>query len=123
MSVAGAVFLVAGFLALIKIFRLIEKSADAIDTAKLALKDLQNSELDDHSKEKVLQSHSLRLFTLFFVITLGIIAAISIPVGIIWFFDRLNWMSMETVFDTTLSWEFILASTVFSVLFLWLAHK
>jgi hypothetical protein len=123
MSLAGATLLVIGFVVLSKIFGLIQKSTAVIDVAKLALTDLRNPGLDDDAKEIALQRHAKRLFGLFLLLTLGGAAALFLPVGLIWLLEQLGLLSFNAVIDTTLSWEFLLASTLLALAILWIARK
>ena len=67
---AGAIFLVIGFIIVLKVFKLVEKSTRVIDISRRAVADLRSSELDDDAKESAMQSHAKQLFGLFFLITI-----------------------------------------------------
>jgi hypothetical protein len=123
MSFAGAILLVAGFITLIKIFGLFKKSTDAITVAKLAYADFQNPRLSDDAKEVALQRHAKKLFSLFFLITFGSAAALALPVGFIWLLEQINMLSLNAVIATTLSWEFLLVSTILTAVVFWIVRK
>ena len=89
-SLIGAVFLVVVFVLAIKVFRLAEKSKEAINVAKHSLEELKNPELDDKAKEVAMQGYAKKLFMLFFLLTLGGGAAVAIPVGLILLMDRIG---------------------------------
>ena len=112
---AGAIFLVIGFVFILKISRLVEKSTRVIDISKQAVAELRNSELSDDAKESAMQSHAKRLFGLFFLITLGGVAAVVLPIAVIWGLDRLELVSIDAVMQVALSWPFFVAVTVLIV--------
>lgn len=107
--------LVIGFIALIKIFGLVEKSIDVINLARLAYADLHNPALNDDAKEVALQSHAKRLFVLFLLITLGGAAALALPMGLIWLLEQMDVLSLNAVISAALSWKFLLAGTVLAI--------
>jgi hypothetical protein len=119
----GAAFLVVGFIALIKIFGLVEKSIDVINIAKLAYADFQNQSLNDDAKEAALQRYAKRLFALFFLITLGGAAALALPMGLIWLLEQMGVLSLNAVIITALSWEFLLASTALAIVVFWITRE
>lgn len=122
-SIAGACLLVAGFLVLFKLLGLAEKSLEAIQIAKRALADIRSPELDDYAKEKALQGHAKHLFALFFVLTVGGFAALLIPAALIWLLEKLDLLVFDSVLETTLSWPFLVVSSVAIMLFFYLWRR
>ena len=116
MALAGAIFLVAGFVALVRLFGLVKKCGDVFDLAKSSLAVLSDPSLGDDVKERTLQAHATRLFSLFLTLTLGATLALALPAGLIWILDVLRVVSLREVVDVTLSWQFLLGSTLFGVL-------
>jgi hypothetical protein len=115
---AGALFLVVGFIFILKISELVEKSTRVIGISKQAVADLRNSELSEDEKELAMQTHSKRLLGLFFLITIGGVAAVFLPYAIIWGLDTLDLISLDGVMNVALSWPFITATTVVIVVVL-----
>jgi len=115
MALAGAIFLVVGFVALVRMFGLIRRCGEVFDLARASLAVLRNPSLDDEAKESALQSHATRLFSLFFLLTVGAGLALALPAGIIWILDALRVVSLRAVLDCTLSWQFLLGSTLAGV--------
>jgi hypothetical protein len=115
MALAGAIFLVVGFVVLVKVFGLLGKCSEVLDLARTSLAVLRNPSLDDDAKESVLQSNAVKLFSLFLLLTAGAALALMLPTGLIWVLDRLQVVSLRAVLETTLSWQFLLASTVVGV--------
>ena len=113
---AGAIFLVIGFIFILKISRLVDKSTRVIDISKRAIAELRNTELSDDAKESAMQSHAKQLVGLFFLITIGGIAAVCFPIAVIWGLDRLKLVSIDAVLDVALSWPFVVATTGLIVL-------
>ena len=109
---AGAIFLVVGFIVVLKLFKLVDKSNCVINISRQAVADLRNTELDDDAKELVMQRHAKQLFGLFFLITIGGIAAVFLPLAIIWGLDRLHIVSLDAILGVALSWPFVIAATV-----------
>jgi len=112
----GALFLVIGFVFILKIAGLVDKSTRVIDISKQAVAELRSSELSDDDKESAMQSHAKQLAGLFVLITMGGMAAVFLPIAVIWGLDRLTIISYDAVLDLALSWTFIGATTVLIVL-------
>jgi len=110
-ALAGATVLAAGFLLLVRLFRVVERSGEAVATARLALSDFRHPGLDDDAKEVALQRHARRLFALFAAITLGGAAAIGLPAVLVWLLGQSGLVSFDAVLATALSWPFILGGT------------
>ena len=109
---AGAIFLVIGFIFILKISGLVEKSTRVIDISKQAMSQLRNSELSDDDKEIAMQAHSKKLVGLFFLITIGGIAAVFLPFAVIWGLDWLGLISVDAVLGVALSWPFIIVTSI-----------
>jgi len=122
-TLVGAIILVVGFIILLKGLRLVENNLKVIAIAKEAASVMQNSTLDDRQKEQALQKHAIKLFNLFILILFSSAAAIGLPVGVIWLLEQTGVLSMMAVIDFTLTWQFILASTLFAFVILWLFRK
>ncbi len=120
---AGAIFLVIGFVFILKITGLVEKSTRVIDISRQAMAVLRSAELDDDAKESAMQSYAKQLVGLFFLITIGGVAAVILPVMMIWGLDKLGLVSVDAVLDVALSWPFITASSVLIVLALVIKRK
>jgi hypothetical protein len=112
MDYAAAILLVLGFIAVLKVLKVVENSARVISITNRAVADFRSNELDDDAKETAMQTHAKHLFVLFFLITLGGFAAVFIPLAVVWGLDRLQLLSLDGVLQAALSWQFIAASTV-----------
>lgn len=115
---AGAIFLVIGFVAILKVAGLVDKSNRVIKVSKQAIAVLRDTELSDDAKESAMQSHAKQLIGLFFLITVGGVAAVILPVLVIWGLDQLDLISLDAVLSAALSWSFIAATTVVIILVL-----
>jgi len=120
MEFAGAVFLVIGFIIFMKLFSLVEKSSDAVNISKSAVQIVQNKNLTDHQKEIAMQKHAKELMSLFFLITVGSIFAVMIPFGFIWLLDLVGVLKLDGVIKTTLSLEFIIVTSIITIVYFWL---
>ena len=120
MALAGAIFLVVGFVALVKAFGLVGKCGEVLDLARTSLAVLRNPSLDDDAKESALQSYAAKLFLLFLLLTAGAALALVLPAGLIWVLDLLHVVSLRAVLEMTLSWQFLLGSTLVGIVAWWL---
>lgn len=116
MALAGAIFLVVGFVALVRIFGLVTKCGDVFGLVRSSLAVVRNPSMDDEAKESALQSNAKRLFSLFFLLTTGAVLALALPTGVIWILDALHVLSLDAVIKVTLSWQFLLGSTLVGIL-------
>ena len=123
MTFVGVTILVTGFVVLVRIFGLVEKSGEVFKISKLALSDIQNPSLDDDAKEVALQQHAKRLFCLFFLLTVGGAAALALPAGLLFLLEKMDLLSLNAVMTVTLSWEFLLASSVLIIAIILRAKK
>lgn len=115
---AGAIFLVVGFIVILKISRLVEKSTRVIAISKRAVAELRDVELSDDAKESAMQNHAKQLAGLFVLITMGGTAAVLVPIAVIWGLDQLALVSIDAVFNVALSWPFFVGTTVLIVIML-----
>jgi hypothetical protein len=116
MDYVAATFLVLGFIAVLKLLKVVENSTRVIRITNQAVVDFRSSDLDDDAKETAMQGYARRLFVLFFLVTVGGVAAIFVPLAVIWGLDRMQLLSLNNVLRATLSWQFIVASTAAIVL-------
>ena len=116
MALAGAIFLVVGFVALVRVFGLVRKCGHVFDLVRSSLAVLRDPSLDDDAKEGAMQRHAVRLFSLFVALTLGAALALALPAGVIWMLDVLRLVSLRAVIEVTLSWQFLLGTTLLGVL-------
>ena len=111
----GAIILVVGFVVLIQLLGVTNKSRNVVRIALHSMKVISSPRLSDEQKETKLQKNSKRLFGLFFILALGGAIAILIPLGVLWLGDRFGWLSLSAVLATTISPTFIIASTILMV--------
>ena len=123
MELAGAMVLLVGFVAFMKLFGLVEKSIKVVNIAKLSITIVQDASLDDNQKESMMQKHAKELFSLFFLITIGSIAALAIPFTLVWLMELANLLTVNDVIETTLSLKFIVIAILISIGWYWLMKK
>jgi len=111
----AAGFLVVGFVALAKLFRLADKSGSVIALSQRSFGIIRNASLSDDAKETVLQENAKRLFGLAFSLAFGVAAAVFAPTGLVWLCDRLGWISLVSVCRVAVSPSFIAASGILVV--------
>ncbi len=117
MTLVGAIVVVLGFIIIVKLFNLVEKSTKVIGIAKSAVSIVRDADIDDYQKEIAMQKYAKELFFLFFLITTITILAIAIPFSFIWLMERAELLTVNEVIDTTLSLEFITVTVVLSIIF------
>ena len=111
----GAVLLVAGMVALIKVSGLFPRALQAVRASRGAFGVMNDPELTDDRKESLLQEYSLSLLKSFLDLLIRGAASIAIPVGMLWGLEFAGILSFQAVLDLTLSWPFLLGSSVVSI--------
>ena len=119
----GAGFLVVAFAFLIQYFGLIDKGKAVVSIAIESLGTIASNKLSEEEKEFQLQQNSKKLFGLFFVLAAGGILALLLPIAILWLCDKIGWLSLNAVIDTTISPLFILISSLVLILVLFLPGR
>lgn len=120
MAWIGGFILVLGFLLFLKVFKVVNKSRDVIEVAKISLSTVRNKELSDLEKEKIMQKNAMKMFPLFLWISIGSILALLIPMALVWLLEQIGIMKLDEVIQLSLSWLFIGVSLVVSVLIFWI---
>lgn len=123
MIYTGAAILVLLFLFILKLLNVPEKASLALVSSQKSIAIIRDPEIDDEAKEIALQNYAKELFGIFFHLSLGVVAALLLPAGLIWLLDQIGVMPMDEVFSFTLSWEFILLITVGTVVIFTLPRK
>ncbi|MBA55062.1 MAG: hypothetical protein CMK89_11460 [Pseudomonadales bacterium] len=108
----AALFALSAFIYLLKRLGVIAVSREVISLSTAVLSTMNDGSLSDLEKEKAMQAFSLRLFKAFFLIILGSALALLIPCSLLWGLDRLDWLSLDVVMTTSLSWPFLLVSLI-----------
>lgn len=112
----GAAFLVFGFVVLIRLFKLVEKSGDVVTIARHSFGVIRSSALSDEAKEVALQKDAKHLLRLFVLLTLGGAVAVLLPAGVLWVCDGLGWISLESIFSIAVSPVFLITSGALAIL-------
>ena len=116
----GAVFLVIGFIALLKLLGLVERSRRVVATSRAAMSALSDETLDDDQKEAAMQSHAKRLGLDFLLLTAGLAVALLAPAGVIFLLDRAGVLSFDAVISATFSLELIFGGTLLMIIVFWM---
>jgi len=119
----GAFSIVIFFVLFLKLFKVVSSSKQVINLARTTLGVVKNKELTDLEKEKAMQRYSVELFKYFIMIALGCALALVIPLGFVSGLELLGLMSFDNVLAITLSWQFILATTLLGCLAYYLVVK
>jgi hypothetical protein len=118
-NVLGALVVVAGFLVILHVARLVPKGVEITSVSRTALAVVRDPDLDDDAKAALMQRQAKRLFMLVLVLTCGGAAALLVPVGLIYALDVAGLFSFDGVMATLMSWQFLLATSVGSVAIFW----
>jgi hypothetical protein len=119
----GAAFLVFGFVMLIRVFGLVERSRDVVTMARDSMGVVRNVELSDQAKEKALQKNAIQLAKLFLILAFGGATACLAPAAVLWVCDQLDWISLDSVFSVALSPTFLIVSGVCACLALFVPSR
>ncbi len=119
----AAVFLVVGFVFLLRQFRLIERTKQVVAVSRHSLEVIRDSNLNDEAKETALQQDAKYLFRLFFILAGGGGAAVLLPVGVVWLASLIHVVSLESVFNVVFSSVFLIMSSILAVFFLLFGSK
>jgi len=84
---------------------------------------LGDKQLSDLDKEKAMQQHSLAFFRSFFLILLGCTAALGLPFALVWGLGLTGAVSLDHTLEITLSWPFLVGSTVAGIVALVIMSK
>jgi hypothetical protein len=122
-SFFGAVLLVIGVTALMKVFGLFPRALQAARTSRNAIEVMTDPECGDERKESLLQGYSLALLRLFVELSIRGIGSIALPVGLLWVLENAGLLSLGAVLDITRSWAFLLGCVIAVTAAFWLLEK
>ncbi len=107
----GAGLLVAGFLMLIRLFKLVAIGGEVIHISRRVVGVIR-SDTSDEDKEAELQAVTKRVLALLVILLVGGGVALLAPVGVLWLLDRLEWVAMDPVFEVLVSPVFIVVTSI-----------
>jgi hypothetical protein len=119
----GVGLLVISVLALMKLFALGPRTLQAVRTSVSALEVMHSPGYGDDRKEVLLQAYSLSLLRAFVDLSIRGLAAVAIPVGLLWTLQYAGLLSLKAVWDLSCSWTFLLGSFITAVAAYWLLEK
>ncbi len=119
----GAVFIILCFSQLLVSFGLVEQASRIIGISREASAALSDSTLDDDAKEKAMRRHSVALFGGFFRVTLGLLAALGIPIVLVWLVGLTRLWSFDAVMAASLSWPMILGGLLVFIFIMMRARR
>jgi hypothetical protein len=111
----GALLLVAGVIALMRMSGLFPRALQAVRLSRGAFDVINDPQLSDKSKESLLQKYSLSLLSSFLDLLIRGAGSIAIPVALLWLLEFAGVLSLEAVLDLTLSWPFLLGSAIAAI--------
>jgi hypothetical protein len=110
-NAAAALFLVAGFLAVARVLRMVSHAREVMARSRSAVRDLRDPGLDELAREKAVQGHALRLAWLFALLVLTSAAALAIPLGFVYAGELAGLVQTAEVIDVTLTPIFLIGVT------------
>ncbi|MEM6349370.1 MAG: sulfotransferase [Cyanobacteria bacterium P01_D01_bin.14] len=119
----SSILLVVAFVALLKILGLNKRGNDIIEIALDSLEVLSLAEISDKEKESRLQRNSIKLFGLFFRLIFGFAIVLGLPLGLLWLGGQVGIISFYSVLNLTISPLFLIVSTLFVFLYLYLQNR
>jgi hypothetical protein len=122
-SFFGAVLLVIGVMALMKVFGLFPRALQAVRTSRSALEVMTDPECGDDRKESLLQGYSVSLLRSFVDLLIRGVGSMVIPVGLLWMLEFAGLLSLEAVWALTRSWAFLLGGVIAAIVAFWLLEK
>ena len=116
-----AAFIVIAFVIFLRLFGLVDKSREVINTSRRSLGVIRSASLTDDEKEAELQKNAKRLFHLFFmIISRGVVAAF-LPLGCLWLCDKIELISLASTLDIAMSIPFLVGSCILVILVFWIS--
>ena len=112
MNLALAVLVVVGFAATLKLLDLSGRAMEVGRCSRECLLVLRDPTLGDDSKERQLQSYSVRLFRLLGILLGGGAVALGVPVVAVWLLEGWGVGSLAGVLSILQRIDFLVAATV-----------
>lgn len=122
-NLIGIVILVAGFAVIIERARLVPYTRKVIELSRQSVQALGNPALSDDDKERIAQSNTLAMIRLLGALLCGTLAALGVPLLVVWGLDRLGWLSLDDVLTSLARWDVLVAVSVVGVGVYWITSK
>jgi Na+-translocating ferredoxin:NAD+ oxidoreductase RnfD subunit len=119
----GAVALVIGGIALMKVFGVFSRALQAVHTSRSALEVMNDPAYGDDRKAALLQAYSISLLRSFVDLLIRGVGSIAIPVGLLWTLECAGLLSLEAVWDLMRSWAFLLGGGIAAMAAFWLLEQ
>jgi hypothetical protein len=114
----GVVLLVLGFLLVLKLFGIVEKSRKVLSITRSAKAVMADGSLDDTQKERLLQRSATQLFGLFLWLVVGSLVAVAVPLIVVWLMDVVGLLTVDAVIEATFSFQFIGLTVLVGIVYL-----
>lgn len=112
MSFVWAAAVVVAFAAAIEVMDLPDRAREVGRRSAECVAVLEDPELDDDEKERALQQHSLRLFTLLAILVGGSVLALGLPLGGVALLDLAGAASLDRVLAVLQRVDVLVGATV-----------
>lgn len=112
MSWVLASLVVVGFAAVLEGLHLPHYAREVGHRARESLAVLRDESLEDREKERRMQRQALRLFALLAILVGGSLAAIGLPLLVVWILEQGGISSLGAVLEVLERWDFLAGATV-----------
>jgi hypothetical protein len=120
---AAALFVVAAFIALLKLLRVAALARAVIDRSRRAFRDLRDPALGESGRERAAKASAGRLLVLFLAIVLASTAAALLPLGAVALLDVAGIVEVAAVLERTLSPMILLPAIPLGIVAAVLLHR
>jgi hypothetical protein len=110
MSLVLATLVVIAFAVIIERLEFAERSREVVDRARNCVEIVRDPSMDDDAKASGLQRQAVRLFGLFGIFLVGGLAAILLPLGVVWLLELAGVASLGGVLSVLERLDFLLAA-------------
>jgi len=114
-TIAAAVAVVVLFGVLIHALHVIPRTKTIIDTSRNVIATVNNRTLSDDEKENLLQTSAKNLLVLLFILIVTSAISALAPLAVVWLFETFGLLSLQSVIETLLRWDFMVVMTVLTI--------
>ena len=117
------IFLVIAFAFLLKLFVITKDIHAILSIVKSVIKTLGSVTLNETEKGRSIRNFAKNIFILLFSLLFKSSAALLIPFGIVWLFEKGGFIKFKDILEVTISWPFIGGTIILSGIGYYLVKK
>lgn len=110
MTWVAALFVVAAFVGIAHLLRMVPRAQEVLARSRQAVADLRDPDLGEIERERAVQAHAGRLLLLFLILTASAAVALAVPFGAVALLDAAGVLSLDAVVDLTVSPAFLVGT-------------